>query len=60
METFQLLLKVDYGSVDLAPKTDVDDFAIAIEADLSSFNSEVWDGFGPDQPFQMVQVFLHG
>ena len=45
---FPIIIKeVDYGSVDLAPKTDVDDFSIAIRADLSSFNSEVWDGFGP-------------
>ena len=45
---FPIIIKeVDYGSIDLAPKTENDDFSVSIRADLSSFNSEIWDGFGP-------------
>jgi len=45
---FPVIIKeVDYGSIDLAPKTEIDDFSISVRADLSSFNSEVWDGFSP-------------
>ena len=39
--------EVNYGNVDLAAKTDVDDFTIRVTADLSAFNSEIWQGFGP-------------
>ncbi len=45
---FPIIIKeVDYGAIDLAPKTQNDDFSVIVTADLSSFNSEVWDGFGP-------------
>ena len=45
---FPVIIKdVDYGSIDLAPKTQIDDFSVSVRADLSSFNSEVWSGFGP-------------
>ena len=45
---FPIIIKdVDYGAIDLAPKTQNDDFSVITTADLSSFNSEVWDGFRP-------------
>ena len=45
---FPIIIKeVDYGAVDLLPKTQSDDFSIRVTADLSSFNSDLWDGFGP-------------
>ena len=45
---FPIVIKeIEYGAVDLAPKTEVDDFSIILTADLSSFESDIWDGFGP-------------
>lgn len=45
---FPVIIKdVEYGSFDLAPKTTIDDFSVSVTVDLSSFNSDVWDGFSP-------------
>ena len=45
---FPIIIKdVDYGEINLLPKTVEDEFSINIAADLSSFTGDVWDGFGP-------------
>ena len=46
--SFPVIIKdIYYGEIGLAPKTANDDFSVSIISDLSSFNSDVWDGFGP-------------
>jgi hypothetical protein len=38
---------VNYGEVNLYPKTSNDDFQVEVIADFAAFDGEVWDGFEP-------------
>ena len=45
---FPLIIKEkEYGEVNLFPKTESDPFIVETIADFSTFQGDVWDGFGP-------------
>ena len=39
--------ELNYGQINLFPKTDKDNFKVEVEANFEVFNNDIWKGFGP-------------